>query len=131
MPTLFITGANRGLGLEFVRQYRAKGWDVIATVRERSDELDQLGAEVRTLDLGDLDRVAAAFVAQVGTPGRRRPGHRTGPHGDRLRGDELSRRPARIGGRERYRPLTRRVNGAERGAVGHGRHGGASRSTGD
>ncbi len=33
MPTVFITGANRGLGLEFARQYLDDGWDVIATCR--------------------------------------------------------------------------------------------------
>ena len=58
MPTLFVTGANRGLGLEFVRQYKAAGWDVIATVREHSAEIDQLGAEVRMLDLGHHAAVA-------------------------------------------------------------------------
>lgn len=79
MPTLFITGANRGLGLEFVRQYRAAGWDVIATVREGSDELEPLGAEVRTLDLSDLEAVAAVragrpldlLIANAGTYGPR------------------------------------------------------------
>lgn len=79
MPTLFITGANRGLGLEFVRQYRAAGWDVIATVRESSDELEPLGAEVRMLDLSDLEAVAAVragrpldlLIANAGTYGPR------------------------------------------------------------
>lgn len=33
MPTVLITGANRGLGLEFTRQYAADGWKVIATCR--------------------------------------------------------------------------------------------------
>lgn len=33
MPTVFITGASRGLGLEFARQYAADGWRVIATCR--------------------------------------------------------------------------------------------------
>ena len=28
-----ITGANRGIGLEFARQYAADGWEVIATAR--------------------------------------------------------------------------------------------------
>ena len=32
-PTVLITGANRGLGLEFARQYAARGWNVIASVR--------------------------------------------------------------------------------------------------
>jgi len=34
MPTVLITGANRGLGLEFARQYAADGWRVLATARE-------------------------------------------------------------------------------------------------
>jgi len=33
MPNVFITGANRGIGLEFTRQYAANGWKVIATCR--------------------------------------------------------------------------------------------------
>lgn len=33
MPTVLITGANRGLGLEFAKQYAADGWSVIATCR--------------------------------------------------------------------------------------------------
>ncbi|MCP4925570.1 MAG: SDR family NAD(P)-dependent oxidoreductase [Gammaproteobacteria bacterium] len=32
-PTVLITGANRGIGLEFVRQYSALDWNIIATVR--------------------------------------------------------------------------------------------------
>ncbi|MCP4001156.1 MAG: SDR family oxidoreductase [Gammaproteobacteria bacterium] len=32
-PTVLITGANRGLGLEFSRQYAASGWNVIASCR--------------------------------------------------------------------------------------------------
>jgi len=34
MPTALITGAGRGLGLEFVRQYAAEGWRVIACARD-------------------------------------------------------------------------------------------------
>jgi NAD(P)-dependent dehydrogenase (short-subunit alcohol dehydrogenase family) len=33
MPTVLITGAARGLGLEFTRQYAAKGWKVLACAR--------------------------------------------------------------------------------------------------
>ncbi|KAK1924323.1 hypothetical protein DB88DRAFT_510689 [Papiliotrema laurentii] len=33
MPTVLITGANRGIGLEFVKHYVQKGWNVIAAVR--------------------------------------------------------------------------------------------------
>jgi NAD(P)-dependent dehydrogenase (short-subunit alcohol dehydrogenase family) len=32
-PTVLITGANRGIGLELVRQYSARDWHVIATAR--------------------------------------------------------------------------------------------------
>jgi NAD(P)-dependent dehydrogenase (short-subunit alcohol dehydrogenase family) len=32
-PTVLITGANRGIGLELARQYAAKDWNVIATTR--------------------------------------------------------------------------------------------------
>jgi NAD(P)-dependent dehydrogenase (short-subunit alcohol dehydrogenase family) len=34
MPTILITGANRGIGLEFVRQYADSGWEIIATCRD-------------------------------------------------------------------------------------------------
>jgi NAD(P)-dependent dehydrogenase (short-subunit alcohol dehydrogenase family) len=33
VPSVFVTGANRGLGLEFVRQYSADGWQVLAACR--------------------------------------------------------------------------------------------------
>jgi NAD(P)-dependent dehydrogenase (short-subunit alcohol dehydrogenase family) len=59
MPTVLITGANRGIGLEFARQYSAEGWEVIATVRESSAELDALGVRVEPLELADLDSVSA------------------------------------------------------------------------
>jgi NAD(P)-dependent dehydrogenase (short-subunit alcohol dehydrogenase family) len=44
MSTILITGANRGLGLEFARQYATHGWEVIATARnpEKSEELQKL-----------------------------------------------------------------------------------------
>jgi NAD(P)-dependent dehydrogenase (short-subunit alcohol dehydrogenase family) len=57
MATVLITGANRGLGLEFARQYAADGCDVIATARESSPELDSLGVRVEHLDMSDLDSV--------------------------------------------------------------------------
>ena len=47
IPTTLITGANRGIGLEFAKQYLAKGWRVIATCRkpESADDLKKLQAE--------------------------------------------------------------------------------------
>jgi NAD(P)-dependent dehydrogenase (short-subunit alcohol dehydrogenase family) len=46
MATVLVTGANRGLGLEFVRQYAADGWNVVATARkpEESEALRTLSA---------------------------------------------------------------------------------------
>ena len=58
MPTVLITGAARGLGLEFVRQYRAAGWDVVATARGPSEELAATGAEILALDMTDFGAVA-------------------------------------------------------------------------
>jgi NAD(P)-dependent dehydrogenase (short-subunit alcohol dehydrogenase family) len=34
VSAVLITGANRGLGLEFARQYMADGWDVFAACRD-------------------------------------------------------------------------------------------------
>lgn len=61
MPTLLITGANRGIGLEFVRQYAAEGWDVIATCRnpQAATELCALNVEVHALDVAQFDQIAA------------------------------------------------------------------------
>ena len=41
MPTVFVTGANRGLGFEHVKQYAHKEWKVIACARnpEKADQL--------------------------------------------------------------------------------------------
>ncbi len=35
MKQLLVTGANRGIGLEFTQQYLANGWHVYATYREQ------------------------------------------------------------------------------------------------
>jgi NAD(P)-dependent dehydrogenase (short-subunit alcohol dehydrogenase family) len=74
---VLITGANRGIGLEFARQYSADGWEVIATARQSSPELDALGVRVEPLDLSDADSVAGfpgrieqpldLFIANAGT----------------------------------------------------------------
>lgn len=34
MPTVLITGANRGIGLELAKQYSGDGWSVVATARD-------------------------------------------------------------------------------------------------
>jgi NAD(P)-dependent dehydrogenase (short-subunit alcohol dehydrogenase family) len=67
MPSVLITGANRGLGLEFARQYLADGWQVYATCRDPNlaSELrlaDESGHKLRilALDVTDLASVKAA-----------------------------------------------------------------------
>ena len=80
MPHVLITGANRGLGLEFARQYKEAGWDVVATARQSSTELEALGVRVETLDMQDLDAVERfgdrldrldLLIANAGTYGPR------------------------------------------------------------
>ena len=53
MPHALIVGASRGIGLEFVRQYRAAGWQVSATARTDAalQVLQQLGAQPLALDV--------------------------------------------------------------------------------
>jgi NAD(P)-dependent dehydrogenase (short-subunit alcohol dehydrogenase family) len=72
MPTLLITGANRGIGLEFTRQYAAEGWSVIATARapHEADELRAIAGEVRVqaLAVADYEAVAAFARNLAGQP---------------------------------------------------------------
>lgn len=73
-PTVFITGSNRGLGLEFARQYAALGWNVIATCRNPADadELQELAKTnprviIDQLDVtqqSQIERVANKFAGQ-------------------------------------------------------------------
>lgn len=55
MSTILILGASRGIGLEFVRQYRAAGDRVIATARSSDglQALERLGAQTLKLDVAD------------------------------------------------------------------------------
>ena len=65
MYTVLITGANRGIGLEFARQYAADGWRVLACCRhpEKAEALDKLATEhpdsvlVHALDVADLEQI--------------------------------------------------------------------------
>ena len=42
MPTVMVTGANRGIGYEHVAQYAQKKWKVIACARQREKAIDLL-----------------------------------------------------------------------------------------
>jgi NAD(P)-dependent dehydrogenase (short-subunit alcohol dehydrogenase family) len=46
MPTVVITGANRGIGLELARQFKQRGDQVVAACRKSSDKLAKLDVEV-------------------------------------------------------------------------------------
>jgi len=71
--TVLITGANRGLGLEFAKQYAKAGWQVIACCRwpEEAKELQALAersgdpVEIHQLDVADFEEIdALALILQ-------------------------------------------------------------------
>jgi len=75
MRTMLITGANRGIGLEFVRQYVADGWRVVACCRKpaAAEALNRLAAQypdqitVHALDVTDhaqIDQLAQTLSKQ-------------------------------------------------------------------
>jgi NAD(P)-dependent dehydrogenase (short-subunit alcohol dehydrogenase family) len=69
MPSALITGANRGIGLEFAKQYLADGWRVYATCRDpnSASELRQLadksGDKLRILALNVTDPASVKAAA--------------------------------------------------------------------
>jgi len=76
IPTGLITCANRGLGLEFTRQYVDRGWRVIATARrpEAADDLIALAGEhpglvmIEKLDVQEFDAIDALSEKYADTP---------------------------------------------------------------
>jgi nitronate monooxygenase len=86
MPSALITGANRGLGLEFARQYLADGWRVYAAGRDpdSASELHPLAdtndhqLRIMALDVTDSATIKAAASELEGqaffrSPEQRRP----------------------------------------------------------
>ncbi len=90
MPRVLITGANRGIGFEFVSQYASEGWHVIACCRdpEGAGALQDIArtsdgririASLDVLDHSTIDAVAAGYrgepidvvINNAGIPGPR------------------------------------------------------------
>jgi NAD(P)-dependent dehydrogenase (short-subunit alcohol dehydrogenase family) len=67
MRSILVTGANRGLGLEFVKQYASEGYRVFAAARapEQARELKALAARERSVSVHPLDVADAASVAAL------------------------------------------------------------------
>ena len=76
MPTVLVTGANRGLGFEHVKQYAEKGWNVIACARnpEKADDLQALNKKyeehftIEQLEVIDHPRIEELADKYRGTP---------------------------------------------------------------
>ena len=76
VPTVLVTGANRGIGLELARQYAARGWTVIGTARKPAEatELNALAADskgrvsVEALDVVDFKSIEALAKKLEGRP---------------------------------------------------------------
>lgn len=65
MATTLITGTNRGIGLEFVRQYAEDGWHVIACCRQpaKAEKLNKIATQypdhisIYALDMADHQQI--------------------------------------------------------------------------
>ena len=76
MKTVLITGANRGIGLEFCRQYVAQDWRILACTRhpEKSGALNTLAAgypeqvTVHALDVADHAQIEGLAQSLAGEP---------------------------------------------------------------
>ena len=60
MASVFITGANRGIGFELARQYASDGWRVHAASR-KPETAERIAGDVvgHRLDVTDVNQVAA------------------------------------------------------------------------
>ena len=67
--TVLITGSNRGIGLEFAKEYAARGWTVIATHRHSTTpkSLAQLAAKYPRVRIERMDVTDAAQIEALGT----------------------------------------------------------------
>ena len=69
MATYLVTGANRGIGLEYSRQLQARGDQVIAVCRTASPELEALGVPIEAgIDLASEAAIAELVTRLQGVP---------------------------------------------------------------
>ena len=70
MATFLVTGANRGIGLEYCRQLKARGEaEIVAVCRQGSDELASLGVRVEAgLELSDSQAITDLVERLDGLP---------------------------------------------------------------
>ncbi len=61
MGTYLVTGANRGIGLEYCRQLQARGDQVIAVCRDPSPQLQALGVRIEA----GIELTSEAAIAQL------------------------------------------------------------------
>ncbi len=73
--TVLVTGANRGIGLEFVRQYAADGWSVIACCRspDEADDLQTIAAGQPHVTIEELDVTDHGAIVTLAERCRQRP----------------------------------------------------------
>lgn len=74
-PTVLITGTNRGIGLEFTRQYAALGWNVIATCRRPADadELTELAGKYSNITIEQIDVLRHDMIDAVAKKYKKQP----------------------------------------------------------
>jgi NAD(P)-dependent dehydrogenase (short-subunit alcohol dehydrogenase family) len=69
LKTFLITGANRGIGLEYCRQLQERGEQVIAVCRTPSPELEALGVDIKAgVDLTSETAIADLVDRLAGLP---------------------------------------------------------------
>lgn len=68
-PTVLVTGSNRGIGFEFVKQYAARGWHVIATARrpDSAEALQAFAADNPAVTVEQLDVTDNAGIDALAT----------------------------------------------------------------
>ena len=73
--TVLITGSNRGIGLEYVRQFSERDWNIIATVRkpEAADDLNVLAAADENIVIEQLDVTDHARIEELAEKYKNQP----------------------------------------------------------